>query len=144
MDVLLTCVTWVTFSVTFWVRSLILLGAMISISVGEGGMSLSEPKDRVTWGMRPTARCLTRSESDVEFRTLVLRSAEGRGHIGVSVSKTLPECNSDLPKNHLNATILSNTSEPMTPDYSPTLTAASSVVTGSTVPFRPHSINIIQ
>lgn len=43
-----TCVTWVTFSVTFWVRSFILLGAMISISVGEGGLIRSELKVRVT------------------------------------------------------------------------------------------------
>lgn len=86
-DVPLTCVTCVTFSVTFWVRSLILLGAMISISVGEGGIILSEPKERVTWGMRLTARCLTRSESDVEFRTLDFRSA-GESNFGNSVPKS--------------------------------------------------------
>lgn len=71
----LTCVTWVTFSVTFWVRSLILLGAMISISAGEGGLIRSEPKVRLTWGMRPMVLSLIRSESDVEFRALGFRSA---------------------------------------------------------------------
>lgn len=70
----LTCVTWVTFSVTFWVRSFILLGAMISISEGEGGLSRSDPNVRVTWGMRLMVLCLTRSESEVELRALDFRS----------------------------------------------------------------------
>lgn len=70
----ITCVTWVTFSETFCVRSLILLGAMISISAGEGGLRRSEPKDIVTWGMRPIARCRIKSESEVEFKLLGFKS----------------------------------------------------------------------
>lgn len=72
----LTWVTWVTFSVTFWVRSFTLLGAMISISAGEGGLIPSEPKVSVTWGMRPMVRSLIRSESEVEFGALDLKSVE--------------------------------------------------------------------
>lgn len=83
----LTCVTWVTFSVTFCVRSLILLGAMISISVGEGGLIRSEPNVRVTCGMRPMVRCLIRSESEVEFRVLGLRSTTQNNSISSQVKK---------------------------------------------------------
>lgn len=83
----LTCVTWVTFSVTFCVRSLILLGAMISISVGEGGLIRSEPNVRVTCGMRPIVRCLIRSESEVEFRVLGLRSTTQNNSISSQVKK---------------------------------------------------------
>ncbi len=75
----ITCVTWVTFSETFCVRSLILLGAMISISVEEGGLRRSEPKDIVTWGMWPIARCRIKSESEVEFKLLGFRS-ENKNH----------------------------------------------------------------
>lgn len=75
----ITWVTWVTFSETFCVRSLILLGAMISISVEEGGLRRSEPKDIVTWGMWPIARCRIKSESEVEFKLLGFRS-ENKNH----------------------------------------------------------------
>lgn len=85
----LTCVTWVTFSVTFCVRSLILLGAMISISVGEGGLIRSEPNVRVTCGMRPMVRCLIRSESEVEFRVLGLRSTTQNNSISSQVKKKI-------------------------------------------------------
>lgn len=54
---------------------------MISISVGEGGLILSEPKVRVTWGMRPMVLCLIRSESDVEFKALGFRSAAESSNI---------------------------------------------------------------
>lgn len=80
----ITCVTWVTFSETFCVRSLILLGAMISISVGEGGLRRSEPKDIVTWGMRPMVRCRIKSESEVELKLLGFRSEKEISHLLVS------------------------------------------------------------
>lgn len=76
-----------TFSVTFCVRSLILLGAMISISVGEGGLIRSETNVRVTCGMRPMVRCLIRSESEVEFRVLGLRSTTQNNSISSQVKK---------------------------------------------------------
>lgn len=76
-----------TFSVTFCVRSLILLGAMISISVGEGGLIRSELNVRVTCGMRPMVRCLIRSESEVEFRVLGLRSTTQNNSISSQVKK---------------------------------------------------------
>lgn len=49
---------------------------MISISVGEGGLSRSEPNVRATCGIRPMVLCLMRSESEVEFKALGLRSAK--------------------------------------------------------------------
>lgn len=68
----LTCVT---FSVTLWVRSMSLQGAMISISpVGRAmsGSGLKSTKLRVIWGILEMARYLTRSESDVELNMLDL------------------------------------------------------------------------
>lgn len=65
-----------TFSVTFWVRSFILLGAMISISVGEGGRMRSDPKESATWEMRLMALWRIRSESDEEFTVLGFKSAD--------------------------------------------------------------------
>lgn len=128
---------------------------MISISVGEGGIILSEPKERVTWGMRPTARCLTRSESDVEFRTLVFRSAGETASQRDSVP-TISRTSSALKTDHVK--MMSNNYiwrfkrhhfvpkhiRLMKRDFSPALTAVASGVTGSALPFRPHSIDIVQ
>lgn len=63
--------TWVTFSVTLWVRSISLHGAMMSISpVGRAmsGSGLKSTKFKVIWGIFEIARYRIRSESDVEFK----------------------------------------------------------------------------
>lgn len=80
---------------TFWVRSLTLLGAMISISVGDGGLSRSEPNVRVTCGMRPMVLCLMRSESEVEFKALGFRSAV-REVMSAKKTKKTPRKDGDM------------------------------------------------
>lgn len=63
--------TWVTFSVTLWVRSISLHGAMMSISpVGRAmsGSGLKSTKFNVIWGIFEIVRYRIRSESDVEFK----------------------------------------------------------------------------
>ena len=67
--------TWVTFSVTWCVRSMSLQGAMMSISpVGSAmsGSGLKSTKLRVIWGILEMVRYRMRSESDVEFNMLDL------------------------------------------------------------------------
>lgn len=79
--------TWVTFSVTLWVRSFSLVGAMISFSpdgAPRKASALKSTKLRVICGMRLMARYRTRSESDVEFSRVLrmLFMAPGLGGEG--------------------------------------------------------------
>lgn len=78
--------TCVTFSVTFWVRSITLWGAIISISVVEPERCfsrLNSTKLSVNWGIWLMVRYFMRSESEVEFGGLGLTwEASERGQRG--------------------------------------------------------------
>lgn len=78
--------TCVTFSVTFWVRSITLWGAIISISVVEPERCfsrLNSTKLSVNWGIWLMVRYFMRSESEVEFGGLGLTwEVSGRGWRG--------------------------------------------------------------
>lgn len=79
--------TCVTFSVTLWVLSMSLQGAMMSISPEGRAMSgsgLKSTKLRVICGILEMVRYRMRSESDVEFKMLdLLFTAPAKTHIQV-------------------------------------------------------------
>lgn len=90
--------TWVTFSVTFCVRSVTLCGAMISISVVEPEWCfsrLNSTKLRVNCGIWLMVRYFMKSESDVAFWLCLTWEASGewrelqQNPVGLTTPRTI-------------------------------------------------------